>query len=95
MLQRLNPSKYHVGLPGMPRLDSIKATGPRMDPFICLPDDTVTKGKFEWLPEQPVNTTTGGPNGPLWSYNMPREFELEARALFKHYVEVEERPNCG
>ena len=95
LLQRLNPSKYHVGLPGMPRLDSIKATGPRMDPFICLPDDTVTKGKFEWLPEQPVNTTTGGPNGPLWSYNMPREFELEARALFKHYVEVEERPNCG
>jgi len=35
----------------------------------------------------PGPDSTGGPNGPLWSYNISPELELEARALVKNTVE--------
>jgi hypothetical protein len=95
LLLRLNPSKYHLGLPGFPRLNgrvhrAFTDSSARFDPFVCLPDNTVTKGRFSFVPDPPGNTTTGGPNGPLWSYNVSPEMELEARALFKQHVLVED-----
>ena len=41
LLHRLDPSRYHLGLPGFPPVDGHLATAPRYDPYTCLPNGMV------------------------------------------------------
>jgi hypothetical protein len=87
LAKHLNPSKYDLGRPGFPALDGTLGNGqPRFDPFTCLADNMVRKGKMSYIPD-PAGGRSGGPSGPLWSYNVSPQDEAKARAFVKKFVE--------
>ena len=87
LARRLNPSKYDLGRPGFPELDDDLGNSElRFDPYTCLPENKVRKGKMSYIPD-PAGGRSGGPSGPLWSYNISPEDEAKARAFVKRFVE--------
>ena len=87
LARRLNPSKYDLTRPGFPPLDGTLVNQLRVDPFTCLPNNTVRKGNFAWVPRPAEGGRLGGPSGEMWSFNMSPEDEAYARGLVDEFVD--------
>jgi len=76
------------GLPGFPPLDSAFAK-PAPDPFVCLPNNRVRKGRMTYVPDPVANASTGRNEEPhsVQCGGVSPEIEQRARAMVERYVE--------